>query len=114
VERALSSPACAINEADDEYMGYAGAAEIQAFLRRLIDPSVAPLPAREEMRPLYEYLAARGIALPPPSTSDVAAGDVAMHASLIGALERLLPRVRDDVLHAILKKILAGVRDRAG
>ena len=71
----LASPACAADEADDVYMGYASKTEIAEFLR------------------------------------DLDAGKID-HARL----EAFLPRVRDDVLYAELKKRLnlpAGPASRA-
>jgi hypothetical protein len=62
----FASPACAADEADDAYMGFASKDEIAAFLRELD------------------------------------AGKID-HARL----ETFLPRVKDDVLYAELKKKLA-------
>jgi hypothetical protein len=62
----IASPACSAHEADDAYMGFAGRAEIAAFLKELEA-------AERAGRPLAEML------------------------------RRMLPRVRDDALHAELK-----------
>ena len=77
-----SSPACAIREADDAYMGFAGREEIAVFLAALIatEPAWQPI--------LASYLTAPAKAAPIERTA------------LAPSLRDMLPRVRDDRLHA--------------
>ena len=90
-----SSPACALRAADDVYMGYAGRDELRAALGRL------RLAAEEPWRAmLSRHLAALqgDAAVTPPEP--LAGGEVGE------LLRRLLPRVRDDGLHADLSALL--------
>ena len=90
-----SSPACAIREADDVYMGYAGRDELVEALSRLLMTV-----SDEPWRPV---LARHLAVLQGDAPADVAplAGDEAPEL-----LRRLLPRVRDDALHADLSALL--------
>jgi hypothetical protein len=45
-----ASPACSAHEADDAYMGYAGRAEIAAFLKELAAAEEAGRPHAEMLR----------------------------------------------------------------
>ncbi len=83
-----SSPACAIREADDAYMGFADGEELQAFLAALIATEPAWRPV------LTSHLAAPVAAAPIERTT---------LAHVIGTM---LPRVRDDRLHADLTRPL--------
>ena len=102
-ETVCSSPACAMREADDVYMGYAGRDELAEALGRLLAATAADGPWRAM---LAGHLAA--LTGGAPSTDD------AKPALLIGdgtaqparLLRELLPRVRDDRLHADLSAML--------
>ena len=67
----LASPACSASEASDVYMGFAGPAEIAAFLAELAAAEAAGQPVGDRLR-------------------------------------AMLPRVRDDRLHALLVARLDG------
>jgi hypothetical protein len=96
-ENRFASPACAIGEADDVYMGYGGRDELIAALGRLraaVDKPWQPMLARHVSALQGDAQAA--VAEPEPP-----AGDEAPEL-----LRRLLPRVRDDGLHADLSALL--------
>jgi Domain of unknown function (DUF6306) len=138
----LSSPACSMPEADDAYMGFAGKAELIAFLNVLLeaeragarvtlksagDAGVGPIAElmqaiqRDETRwcaMLIRHLKALGET---PSVKVGAFYDKAMAIADLGErvaflnrgqgwvvreLREILPRVRDDRLHADLAAML--------
>lgn len=86
-----ASPACSLDEAPDSYRGYLAPAEIAAALQAMAAGAPPEIAARLE---------AIRSGLPSPATSLPAglAGDIA-------DLDRLLPRIRDDALHAALRAI---------
>ncbi len=93
-ENEYASPACAIAQAGDVYLGYAARDELVAALARLL------VTVAEPWRPM---LAAHLTALHGAAPAEV--------APLIGGepadlLRGLLPRVRDDRLHADLSALL--------
>ncbi|MBN9511561.1 MAG: hypothetical protein J0I21_20935 [Alphaproteobacteria bacterium] len=98
----FSSPACAMHEADDAYMGYARRAELAGLLRALLGVQrlrVADNPeAARRLAMLRRHLAA----LDAPGSGDApaAAGDP------LAALRAMLPRIRDARLHADLRELL--------
>jgi Domain of unknown function (DUF6306) len=138
----FSSPACAMHEGDDAYMGYAGANELIALLNPLLEAERAGVRVTMESAraagsgPIAAFLsaiqqdAARWCALllgritalggsPSPVTG--ACYDKAMAIADLGErivflnrgqgwvvrkLRELLPRVRDDGLHAELSEML--------
>ena len=137
-----SSPACAMHEADDAYMGYANKEELIAFLNALVEAERAGArvtrdtaleagagPVAELMRTigrdearwcamLFGHVKALGEA---PSSKVGAFYDKAMAIADLGdrivflnrgqgwvvrKLREMLPRVRDDQLHADLSAML--------
>ena len=132
----FSSPACAMREADDAYMGYIGEAELIAFLNELLEAeragarvtlesaqAVGSGPAADLLRAiqhdearwcamLLKHLKARGAA-PSPKTGAfyekaMAVADLGQRLAFLNRgqgwvvrkLKEMLPRVRDDGLHA--------------
>ncbi|HUN51132.1 MAG TPA: DUF6306 domain-containing protein [Candidatus Sulfotelmatobacter sp.] len=137
-----SSPACAMREADDAYMGYVAEEELAAFLNELLEAERAGAkvtlesaaaagsgPAADLLRAiqhdearwcamLLKHLKARGITASPKIGAFY---DKAMAVADLGArlaflnrgqgwvvrkLKEMLPRVRDDGLHADLAEML--------
>ncbi|MEN2980920.1 hypothetical protein P7L78_09715 [Tistrella bauzanensis] len=98
----LSSAPCQMREADDVYMGYAPRDEIVAALNDLLS-AVGPDIGRDDdawaARTLRRHIVALGGA---PSAAATGAGRHMLHRRLTA----LLPRIRDDRLHADLTLIL--------
>ncbi|HEX6958888.1 MAG TPA: hypothetical protein VF194_12955 [Ferrovibrio sp.] len=95
--KTFASPACALSEAPDSYLGYLTPTEIAARLRGLAlaaRQAGASAPA-EALERLCQDLPA---AEPAPIAASIAA-----------ELDALLPKVRDDRLHAALKEIRAAL-----
>ena len=97
----FSSPACAMHEADDAYMGYASRPELIAFLRTLLaaERARATAPGQHWCAMLGRYLAALG-------ASDAEAAPSRDPGGTFATLRAMLPRVRDDRLHADLRAML--------
>ena len=92
-DKHLASPACALSEAPDAYRGYLEPTEIAAQLASL----GAALQAAG-----HAELAGRLAAICrnlPPAKSEAAIADIP------AAFDTLLPRIRDDRLHAALMAI---------
>ncbi|MFC3674637.1 hypothetical protein [Ferrovibrio xuzhouensis] len=87
-----ASPACSLDEAPDSYRGYLAPAEIAAVLRAMAAGAPAEIAAR--LDGLCNGLPAPAAQLPSGFTGDAAAD-----------LDRLLPRIRDDALHAALRAL---------
>jgi hypothetical protein len=138
----LSSPACSMPEADDTYMGYAGKAELVAFLNELLEAEragarVTLMSAREagigriaELMKAIQRDEARWCAMlirhlkafgETPSAKVGGFYDKAMAITDLGErvaflnrgqgwvvrkLREILPRVRDDQLHADFAEML--------
>jgi hypothetical protein len=105
----LSSPACLMREADEVYLGYASEDELNPLLKRLFEAQSVAAEARgadaseAQWRELLRtHLRARGLA----SDSPAAGAAVDSRAALAERLRPLLPRVRDDALHADLAGLL--------
>ncbi|WP_370156728.1 hypothetical protein [Ferrovibrio sp.] len=90
-----ASPACSLDEAPDGYRGYLPPAEIAAAVRAMA--ARAGQTGRER---LAAGLAAIADGLPP-----AAAPATAMPDDLAAAFDALLPRIRDNALHARLKAL---------
>jgi Domain of unknown function (DUF6306) len=138
----LSAPACAMHEADDAYMGYAGKDELIAFLNALLEAKRAwARVTRESVQAvgsgaiaelirtiqrdeahwcaiLNRHIKARGAI---PSSAVGAFDDKAMvipdlgerivflnrgQGLVVRKLREMLPRVRDNQLHADLSRML--------
>lgn len=93
--RPPASPVCSLSEAPDAYRGYLAPAEVAAVLHCIAQDAPPPMAAR---------LAALLAALPAPA-ADLPAGFAA--ADGIALLDRLLPRIGDDALHARLAALRA-------
>lgn len=124
-----SSPACSMHEADAAYMGYAGTGELIAFLNELLvavrsgEPLTAEDAAASDL--LVRHLAELG-APPSPTKTSGRIGSTGRVEDLDDVRNRvmrmvreMLPRVRDETLHADLGKLLrwheaAGGIDRSG
>lgn len=87
-----ASPACSLDEAPDSYRGYLAPAEIAAMLQALAAGAPAEIAARLEA--IRSSLPAPAASLPASLTGDLATD-----------LDRLLPRIRDDALHAAVRAI---------
>lgn len=137
-----SSPACSMHEADDAYMGFASAGELNAFLNELLEAEragsrVTLESARQAgagalgdvMRQiqrdeahwcamLLRHLTARGAAPTPKigafydkamAIADLRERTVFLNRGqgwVVRKLREMLPRVRDDGLHADLNEML--------
>ena len=137
------SPACAMHEADDSYMGYAGNDELVAFLNELLEAERAGSRVTLETAraagsgPIAELMAAiqrdeaRWCAMllghvkalnakPTPNmgafyNKAMAIGDLGQRIAFLNRgqgwvvrkVREMLPRVRDDKLHADLRDMLA-------
>lgn len=125
-----SSPACSMHEADAAYMGYAGTGELIACLNELLAAVRSGEPLTVEDAAAASDLLARHLVKlgAPPSPTDA--------LGLVGSTGRgedpgsarnrvmrmvceMLPRVRDETLHADLDKVLrwheaVGDIDRSG
>ncbi len=99
---AFSSPACAMHEADDAYMGYARRAELAGLLRALLGVQRLLVPDNPEAARWLAILRRHLAILDAPSSGDAPApaGDP------LAALRAMLPRIRDDRLHADLREML--------
>lgn len=95
--RPPASPACHLAEAPDAYRGYLAPAEIAAVLQAA---------ARVAPAPLAGHLTALAAGL--PAAAPCPAGFAAESADAL--LDRLLPRIRDDALHARLRALRAGLQ----
>jgi hypothetical protein len=138
----LSSPACAMHEADDAYMGYAGKDELIAFLNAFLEAERAGArvtlesahaagsdPIAELMRAIQHdeahwcAMLARHIkvmgAIPSPmvgafhgktmAIQDLGERIIFLNRGqnwVVRKLREILPRVRDNLLHADLSEML--------
>jgi len=91
----LSSPACALHEAPDSYRGYLPPSEITAVLQAIT--AVAEQTGRQA---LAGHLRAILQDLPAPAAVATPAGP-----DLAAVIDALLPRIRDDRLHAAISTI---------
>jgi hypothetical protein len=97
--RPPASSVCSLSEAPDAYRGYLAPAEIAAVLRRAADAATPAAAAR-----LDAVLAG----LPAPAAAPPAGFDAGETGNDTKALlDRLLPRIADDGLHACLQAIRA-------
>jgi hypothetical protein len=101
---APSSPVCYAAEADDVYMGYAVRDEILVLLTDLL--------RREDMVGRDEAVRAvltaeiRRLGGTPPEPGDLRAARAVPAADVLRRLADLLPRLRDDGLHAVLRRLV--------
>lgn len=90
----VASPACAVNEAPDRYLGYWTPAEVAAQLTALA--ATARRGGREDLAARLDKAMA---SLPAATAAAPKLFDLA------AAFDQLLPKIRDDTLHAELKAI---------
>lgn len=90
-----ASPACALNEAPDSYLGYLTPDEIAAQLTAIAGTARSAGRAAWANK-VEAVLGALPSASPAPQIADVGT-----------ALDALLPKIRDDRLHATLKSLRA-------
>lgn len=91
-----ASPACFLDEAPDGYLGYLPPAEIPSHLAGLAEA------ARQSGQPaIAGKLDALRQGLPPAQSVILPDGGLA------AGLDALLPKIRDDGLHAALREIRA-------
>lgn len=107
-----ASPACAMAEAPDSYMGYLTEGEIAGHLKALRTLAgvrdrelVAALDALLQRLPMHLVASAEPAQLPPD-------------ASIASAIRTMRPRIRNDALHEALGELLSrlesGAADRTG
>lgn len=101
---APSSPVCYAAEADDLYMGYAGRDEILVLLTDLLRRE--DVVGRDEA--VWAVLTAeiRRLGGTPPEPGDLQAAGAVPAADVLRRLADLLPRLRDDGLHAVLRRLV--------
>jgi hypothetical protein len=98
-----ASPVCYLDEADDAYRGYATMAEIQQLIQGWI--KLAPTSAVADSLTALLSRDLAGTTLAPSVDSSVAIRDAASADNLRDEIRRLLPKIRDDAIHAALKAI---------
>lgn len=101
---APSSPVCYAAEADDVYMGYAGRDEILAVLTDLLRREDV-MSGDEPLRAVLIGEVGRLGGTPPGPGEPDALGN-GQPADILRRLADLLPRLRDDGLHAVLRQLV--------
>lgn len=99
----LASPPCTAEEADDAYMGFAPRAELLGFclaLRQALPGIAAAGEVGDLLDRAIAILRACGPVEPPPREPLPFGAEAARQA-----LRTILPRVRDDRLHALLCQV---------
>lgn len=96
----LSSPACALNEADDLYRGFLPPADIQALIQRWIAASPTTEIATALSALLIEMTSSEAEKIVPAKPPEPIPS-----ARLQDEIKALLPQIRDDKMHRILKSI---------
>jgi hypothetical protein len=103
----VSSPACAMHEADAAYFGFADRAELIGLLNALL--RAAPPEPAGWGPVLRRHLAALGAT---PVAESVAASP-ADRRRVVSELRAMLPRIRDDGLYRDLREMLRGCANEA-
>lgn len=101
---APSSPVCYAAEADDVYMGYAGRDEILVLLTDLLRRE--DVVGRDEAVRAVLTREIRRLGGTPPEPGDLQATGAVPAADILRRLADLLPRLRDDGLHAVLRRLV--------
>lgn len=94
IKNRSASPACSLDEAPDLYLGYLTPTEIAAQLNAIA--TAARRCGQSDLAARFEALMER---LPTPTDT------VSVVEDISAAIDALLPKIRDDDLHAALRKI---------
>ena len=116
-EPGYASPACYLNEVDASYAGYLTPAELRQALRRILaldlrlagqaDAAGEGSPAADVLQNALARLGETEAPAIEPGESGSAELSVAeLRARIADELSGLLPRVRDDSLHAELRSLI--------
>jgi hypothetical protein len=97
-----------MSEADDVYMGYAGNDELRVALQTLMELSNGN-PWHDRLRHHLDALSNKPVDVPAQS---IRVGQVDSNHEVVKTLRLILPRVRDDRLHADLAGMLRDFETR--